>query len=256
MSKCAICKTSWTSQGMTLCPICGAKVEGEEIGTQTTRIQRPTQFHRPASIEGARQNKTNGTAVLTAPAAPAEVRKAEPTPAPVAPSQVAPPRVASPEGASSPVASPQIAPAPAAEPLVQDSVVLAAPQAAGAEKRLPAPARPLNAPLVLGLLALVAVLLLPVTLLFESHRILGILGFCASGFFVPFGPIAWMAGLGAEKRRREQGLRPESRVVVGRVLGQAGTLLLMAEVTAVLIVIAGLRLSGQLPGTFWISRHF
>jgi len=246
MSKCTICKTSWTSQGMTLCPICGAKVEGAEIGMQTTRIQRPTQVHRPTPIEGAKPNKTNGTAVLTAPAAPAEVRKAEPTPVPVAP-----PRVASPQ-----VASPPIAPAPAAEPQVQDSVVLTAPRPASAEKRLPAPARPLSAPLVLGVLSLVAVLLLPVTLAFESHRILGILGFCASGFFVPFGPIAWMAGLGAEKRRREQGLRPEARVVFGRVLGQTGTLLLMAEVTAVLILIAGLRLSGQLPGTFWVNRHF
>jgi len=254
MSKCAICKTSWTSQGMTLCPICGAKVEGAEIGMQTTRIQRPTQVHRPTPIEGAKENKTNGTAVLTAPAAPAEVRKAEPAPVPVAPPHVAPPRGASPAIASPEVAPPQIAPAP--EPLVQDSVVLPMTRPAPAEKRLPSPARPLNAPVVLGVLALVSVLLLPVTLAFESHRILGILGFCASGFFVPFGPIAWIAGLGAEKRRREQGLRPEARVVLGRVLGQTGTLLLMAEVTAALILIAGLRLSGQLPGSFWVNRHF
>lgn len=225
MSKCAICKTTWTTQGMMLCPICGAKVEGAELGTQTTRIQRPTQVHRPIPIEGAQQNKTNGTAVLTAPAP--EIPKAEPAPPP-----------------------------PAPEPLIVDSVVLPSPRPASAEKKLPSPARPLNAPLVLGLLSLVAVLLLPATLVFESHRILGILGFCASGFFVPFGPIAWMAGLGAEKRRREQGLRPESRVVFGRVLGQAGTLLLMAEVTAVLILVAGLRLSGQLPGTFWVTRQF
>jgi hypothetical protein len=225
---------------MTLCPLCGAKVEGEPIATQTTRIQRPT------SITVVKPMKTNGTAVLTAPPPPPpEVRKPEPAPLPVAPK-------AAPLVQESVVVSTPAPAAPKADPFVQDSVVLRA----AVEKPLPAPARPLSAPLVLGVLALVAVLLLPVTLLFESHRILGILGFCASGFFVPFGPIAWMAGLGAEKRRREQGLRPEKRVVVGRVLGQAGTLLLMAEVTAVLVVIAGLRLSGQLPGTFWVTRHF
>ena len=246
MSKCANCKATWTSPGMTLCPLCGAKVEGEPISTQTTRIQRPT------PITAVKPMKTNGTAVLTAPAPPpAEVRRPEPAPPPVAPK--AAPLVQDPVVVSAPrPASAPLPEAPKAEPLVQDSVVLRA----AVEKPLPIPARPLSAPLVLGLLALVAVLLLPVTLLFESHRILGILGFCASGFFVPFGPIAWMAGLGAEKRRREQGLRPEARVVVGRILGQAGTLLLMAEVTAVLIVIAGLRLSGQLPGTFWVTRHF
>jgi hypothetical protein len=233
MSKCSICKTSWTSQGMTLCPICGAKVEGDEIATQTTRIRRPTQVHLAPPIVGDQQHKPNGTAVLTAPVAPVEVRKAEPDPVPAAP------------------------PRPPTAPIVlQDSVVLPATRPASAEKQLPSPSRPLSAPLVLGILALVAVLLLPVTLAFESNRILGILGFCACGFFVPFGPIAWMAGMGAEKRRREQGLRPEARVVVGRLLGQAGTLLLMAEVTAALILVAGLRLSGQLPGTFWVVRNF
>jgi hypothetical protein len=225
---------------MTLCPLCGAKVEGEPIATQTTRIQRPT------SIAAVKPMKTNGTAVLTAPLPPVEVHKPEPAPLPVEPK-------AAPVVQDSVVVPAPRPAAPIESPLVQDSVVLPAPAAV---KRLPVPARPLNAPLVLGLLSLVAVLLLPVTLAFESHRILGILGFCASGFFVPFGPIAWMAGLGAEKRRREQGLRPEARVLVGRALGQAGTLLLMAEVTTVLVVIAGLRLSGQLPGTFWVSRHF
>jgi hypothetical protein len=244
MAKCAICKTSWTSQGMTLCPICGARVEGADIGMQTTRIQRPTQF------VGTTETKANGTAVLKAPPAPApaivaEARKVEPVPAPVA--------LPTPTAAA-PVPIP--APAKTEEPFIQDSVVLPAPRIAAAETRLPSPARPLSAPLVLGILSLVAVLLLPVTLAFESHRIVGILGFCATGFFVPFAPIAWMAGLGAEKRRREQGLRPESRVVVGRLLGQAGTLLLASEVTVGLILVAGLRLAGNLPATFWVTRHF
>jgi hypothetical protein len=213
---------------------------------QTTRIQRPTQF------VGTKETKANGTAVLTAPPAPAaapviaaEIRKAEPAPAPVAP----PPPTPS-------AAIPAPVPAETEEPFIQDSVVLPALRPAAAETRLPSPARPLSAPLVLGVLSLVAVLLLPLTLAFESHRIVGILGFCASGFFLPFAPIAWMAGLGAEKRRREQGLRPESRVVAGRLLGQAGTLLLVSEVTVGLILIAGLRLAGNLPATFWVTRHF
>jgi len=119
------------------------------------------------------------------------------------------------------------------------------------ERELPKAARPLNGPLILGILSLITGILLPITLAFESNRVLGIMGFCLSGFFVPFSPIAWIAGLAAEKRRREQGLRPESRVVLGRLLGQWGTLLLVTEVTAALLLIAGLRLAGKLPHTFW-----
>jgi hypothetical protein len=99
-------------------------------------------------------------------------------------------------------------------------------------------------------------ILLPATVFFESHRIFGIIGFCMSGFFMPFAPIAWMAGLSAEKRRREQVLRPEGRVVFGRHLGQWGTLLLVAELTAALILIAGLRLAGSFPMTFWQQHQF
>lgn len=93
------------------------------------------------------------------------------------------------------------------------------------------------------------------TLAYESHRIMGILGFCLSGFFIPFSPIAWIAGLGAEKRRRRQGLHPEYRVTAGRLLGQWSTLFLITEGAAVLILIAVLRLSGKLPSSFWMTQY-
>jgi hypothetical protein len=111
--------------------------------------------------------------------------------------------------------------------------------------------RPLNGPLILGCLAYVAVVMLPITMAFESHRVVGILGFTLAGFFAPFAPIAWLAGLAAEKRRRDQGLRPEGRVTLGRLLGQWGTLLLIAQVTFGLIAIAAMRLSAKFPPSFW-----
>jgi hypothetical protein len=40
-------------------------------------------------------------------------------------------------------------------------------------------------------------------------------------------------------------------VSLGRILGQWGTLLLVAEVTVALVGIAALRLSGRFPVTFW-----
>jgi hypothetical protein len=118
-------------------------------------------------------------------------------------------------------------------------------------KELRVASRPVNGPLILGFLAFVAVGLLPLTLAFESHRVIGILGFTLTGFFAPFAPIAWMAGLTAEKRRREQGIRPEGRVRLGRLLGQWGTLLLVTQTTLALIAIAAMRLSAKFPPSFW-----
>jgi hypothetical protein len=116
---------------------------------------------------------------------------------------------------------------------------------------LPSPSRPLHGPLILGALSYLGVLLLPLTIAFESHRVLGVLGFCMAGFFAPFAPIAWLVGLTAEKRRRDQGLRPEPPVSLGRLLGQWGTLILVSEVTLALIGIAALRLAGRFPVSFW-----
>ncbi len=118
---------------------------------------------------------------------------------------------------------------------------------------LPEPIHPLNGPIVLGSLALVTVILLPLAAAFESSRVFGVLGFCLSGFFLPFAPIAWIVGLATERRRREQRLRPERRVVIGRLLGQWGTLLLIAEGSIGLLLIAALRLAGKFPTTFWAS---
>jgi len=119
------------------------------------------------------------------------------------------------------------------------------------QKDLPSPTRPLVTPLILGSLAFVPVLLVPLTTAFEGTRVLGVLGFCMAGFFAPFAPIAWMVGLAAEQRRRDQRLRPERAVTLGRMLGQAATLILVAELSIALIAVAALRLSGSFPSSFW-----
>jgi hypothetical protein len=118
-------------------------------------------------------------------------------------------------------------------------------------KELRTSSRPLNGPIILGCLAYVSVLILPVAMAFESNRVIGILGFTLAGFFAPFAPIAWLVGLAAEKRRREQGLKPEGRVTLGRLLGQWGTLLFVAQATLGLIAIAAMRLSSKFPPSFW-----
>jgi hypothetical protein len=228
---------------------------------------------RKTSMVKASAARTNGTAVLEAPAEPRkpEPRKDDtplPEPIPVGPESEPPLRIS-----VFPKAEPQAAPppgdpfdsapplpsrkSPESRPTVRvDASVVLMPSSPVVRRDLPVSSRPLNAPLILGILATITGVLLPLTIAFEHHRILGILGFCMSGFFVPFAPIAWIAGLSAEKRRREQGLRPERRVVIGRMLGQWGTLLLVAEVTAALILIAGMRLAGSFPSTFWSPQQF
>jgi hypothetical protein len=134
--------------------------------------------------------------------------------------------------------------------LVDASVLIDAVRPGRSQKPLPLPARPLTAPLVLGVFAAFTGVLVPLTLALESNRIFGILGFCVSGLLLPLAPMAWMAGLAAERRRREQGLRTERRVVVGRLLGQWGTVLLAAEGTIGLILVAALRIVGKFPISF------
>jgi hypothetical protein len=261
--------------GMTLCPICGSKVGPE------TRVLEPSQEKlqpeaapaRKTSMIKAASGKTNGTAVLEAPAEPRkpDPRKDDtpaPEPIPPRPESDPPLRISvfpKPEPHAAPPpgdpfdSAPPVMPkrSPESKPTVRvDASVVLMPMSPAGRKDLPVSSRPLNAPLILGILATITGMLLPVTIAFESNRILGIIGFCMSGFFVPFAPVAWIAGLSAEKRRREQGLRPERRVVIGRMLGQWGTLLLIAEVTAALILIAGMRLAGKFPPTFWSTQSF
>lgn len=222
MASCSICKTTWSSAGMTLCPMCGAKVEG---GVPELVMSRAS---------GHRESGSNGAAIaMLAPERPkTELRS---------------PQTDADTRLEIPVMFPVTASTSVSEAPTKVQV---------SDPPPPAPPRPSNAPLFLGLLALVPGLLLPATLLFEGHRILGILGFCLTGFMVPFAPIGWMAGLSAEKSCRAQCLRPGFRIVFGRVLGQAGTLLLTAEVMGVLLLIAGLRLAGRFPVTFWSTTTY
>jgi len=240
MSKCKNCCTSWTSLGMPICPICGTKVD-ESLSPSGIMKALERKNGRAADPPSAI------TAVLEAPTETVVLRAADPDPGPEkldfavetimlksVPTLDVPKK------------------APEAPSNVEDaSVILLG--SAPHDADLPDPVHPLNGPIILGSLALVTVVLLPLAAAFESSRVFGVLGFCLSGFFLPFSPIAWIVGLGAEQRRREQRLRPERRVVIGRLLGQWGTLLLIAEGTIGLLLVAALRLGGKLPATFWAS---
>jgi hypothetical protein len=214
MVKCAKCGTGWTSSGLPLCPICGTRVPAPTPPPDPVPlIEMPAAEPEPESETAlAPAPRKNGTAVLPAPV----VKKEEPV---VAETRL---KLLDPSAADIPV-----------------------------QKDLPAPTRPLVGPLVLGSLAFVPALLLPVTVAFEATRVLGVLGFCMAGFFAPFAPIAWIVGLVAERRRRDQGLRPERSVTLGRTLGQAATMVLVGELTVGLIAISALRLSGRFPSSFW-----
>lgn len=251
MATCTKCETFWTTAGMTHCPVCSTAVDTEEVVTEPSR----------EVVKTATTRRNNGTAVLEKPKDPPRPKtRPLPTPEP----EPGPPPIPMPPiikeepikvtmfpKPEKPVEPVEVAAGdPMGDPMSVDaSVTLMKP--AVESKSLPMPARPLNGPLILGLLAAVTAVMLPVTMAYEDHRIIGIIGFCLSGFFLPFAPIAWIAGLSAEKRRREQQLRPERRVVVGRVLGQVGTMLLVAEATVALVLIAGFRLAGSFPSTFW-----
>jgi hypothetical protein len=287
MVKCATCGTAWTSSGLPLCPVCGTRVEGQVTTSSSPkedqRLEPTLSINYDSSDVGARKS-SNGSAVLELSP---QLRKSESgtlvvftevDPVPVqALVQDPKPELHRFQQLKKVDLAPAIAtPAPAPtlneagpipktvlETLKHKTALFRIPQASDASailtvraeaKILPTPATRMNGPLILGLLAFVPVLLLPLTFAFEGTRVLGILGFCMSGFFTPFAPIAWIVGVSAEKGRRDEGLRSEGRIVVGRWLGQAATLILIAEMTLALVGIAVLRLSGQFPGTFW--RYF
>ncbi|HVE39531.1 MAG TPA: hypothetical protein VNM14_06555 [Planctomycetota bacterium] len=284
MVKCHKCGTGWTSQGLPICPICGARVEEPAAAAKVAAAPVAAVVEKAAATRSA---------VLEAPAEPPKVQLKKVDPVPFVPTVKIPEPVAQPRVEAPKLQIQKVEPAPSepvaksvepakprleAEPVVQ-TVVMKAP-APKTEIRQEAPvtesyeferlqlsdpsalslpvmrelrttSRPLNGPLILGALAYLGVFLLPLTVAFESSRVLGVLGFCMTAFFAPFAPIAWMAGLSVEKRRREQGLRPENPVALGRLLGQWATLLLVSEVTLALIAIAALRLSGRFPFSFW-----
>ena len=232
MTKCAKCGTGWTSSGLPLCPICGTKVP-EPVAAAPARVADPIPLIEMPAAEPAIAARQSAVAVLERPP---EIRKPRTEILPV-PEPEPPPVLLKKEFPVDP------------EPRLR----LVDPSAADipVQRDLPSPTRPLIGPLVLGGLAFVPALLVPLTAAFEATRVLGVLGFCMAGFFAPFAPIAWMVGLAAEQRRRDQGLRPERTVTLGRKLGQAATLALVGELTLLLIAVAALRLAGKFPGSFW-----
>jgi len=306
MLKCAACGAAWTSLGMTLCPMCGAKVEKPPGVSESGRHERipapkapvaeppklvlssvlpilpPPPPEPPAppppkvapaapalsdfgfdkitiSPEPAVESKPKEQAPLAPPKADPEIVDEDDSWYCSLPAVAPPPKRAQPALRKHAPIKPSTAPPPpsaastAITELMDASVLVdrIRPTPRPVSKPPPAPARPLSLPLVLGVVAVLAGLLLPLTAALERHRIVGVLGFCVCGLLLPLAPLAWIAGLAAERRRREQGLRAERRVVVGRLLGQWGTVVLAAEGTIALLAVAALRLVGKIPITFW-----
>jgi hypothetical protein len=279
MSKCITCGASWTTAGLALCPICGAKVGAAGDGA-ADRLKPELSGARIAAAASSPSGRLHRGTTVRMPMEPSGAPRPVPPVPPAPKSEEKSPLVKAPEPRApevpedkSPKATEDKSPAPksaeprpepadrAREPRPESPMRVSTRLIDSSVKVLPAemttvpvPERPMNGPVILGALAWVTGLLLPLTLIFEGNRVFGVLGFCMSGFFVPFAPIAWIAGLMAERRRNEQGLQAEPRVVLGRLLGQWATLLLIAEVTLALILIAGLRLAGKLPSTFWVKN--
>ena len=68
MSKCGKCGTSWTSLGMTMCPICGAKVEGPSPSArEACSPARTTKSARREKKQQAAYDPSASTTVLEAP---------------------------------------------------------------------------------------------------------------------------------------------------------------------------------------------
>ena len=272
MVKCHNCGTGWTSAGLPLCPVCGTKVPSAEPAAAEPAPAAPPSYAAPIPAVSQEAVGKTASAVLEVPVK-AEPAKSAPYSFPVIKRPDPPPPAASetpkpPEPfifktlkrAEEPPRedAPEKTPAAAPDVIAKEKPVNLQPIDASAAnlpiqqlKELRISSRPLNGPLILGCLAYVSVLILPFAMAFESHRVIGILGFTLAGFFAPFAPIAWLVGLAAEKRRRDQGLRPEGRVTLGRLLGQWGTLLFVAQATVALIAIAAMRLSSKFPPTFW-----
>jgi len=317
MLKCAACGAAWTSLGMTLCPMCGAKVE-QPLGVSESGRHERIPAPKPAVAEPPRPILSSALPLpvsgpsdkppvveppkpilgsVLPPPPPKKAAKPAPkvVPAVSAPSDVGFDRITFTEPSVAPSTKrasegrpvkplrleeddswycslPSVAPPPKQSPpaLRQQAPIESVPPSAAstaitelmdasvladrvpaaprpAAKRLPAPARPLTVPLVLGVIAPLAGLLLPLTAAMERNRIVGVLGVCVCGLLVPLAPLAWIAGLAAERRRREQGLRAERRVVVGRLLGQWGTFVLAAEGAIALLTVSAMRLVGKLP---------
>src|SRR5436190_7698091 len=147
MFKCNKCGTSWTSSGLPLCPICGAKVAAPGAPLKEAALRDP----EPHRLQVSAREASSRTAVL----APPDLEKRSATPSPVA----APgPSIARVE--SIPVPEPP----PVSRPLAiaKDPEVMPFP-----------PLSSVNGPLLLGFLAQATVCLLPLTILFERHRVLG-----------------------------------------------------------------------------------
>ncbi len=225
LRKCAKCATRWTTD-LAVCPICDTKAEEEAAPRDGARMVR-------AALRSGQDSPPMETYVGTATAqftGPVIPQTRTPSP---------PPPIVKP-------AAPRQAEALAA---------VEAPKPAAPQAKIP-PIWTLFAcgPLVLGGLALVTVVLMPVALALEGHRVFGILGFFAGGFFAPFAPIAWLVGQAYEDRYRDLGLDPDPLVRRGKRLGMWATFLLVAEFAAILILVVALRLGGKFPASFWAAN--
>jgi hypothetical protein len=231
MVKCAKCGTAWTSSGLPLCPVCGTREEEPFASSKTPKEDRrpdPELVIRCASLDSSGSKPSNGSAVLEVPPelrrsgsripvqlnavdqAPVQdpnpepyvflIKEVEPTPESEPVSALVPTLNKASFMPESPLET-RILRIPVA---IDASAIL--PVQAGA-KNLPAPARPMNSPLILGFLAcLVPALILSITLALLSLE----------------GP-AGSLRVRPDGRRRASGTAPGSHSLGGRPAATADT---------------------------------
>lgn len=78
-----------------------------------------------------------------------------------------------------------------------------------------------------------------------SIFVFGLLGFLICGVL---GIVAWVQGNGYRRACQEQGVEPEGLATAGWILGIIGTILLIFQIGAIILIIAGSALTmGNIP---------
>jgi hypothetical protein len=204
------------------CAFCGIEGEEQPMSTHTGRLPEA-----PAPAAQAEPEKPEAAvAVAEATPVPPTHADAEPTPLPEtkAPATLEPP----PSAVEKPVERPSVENRP-------DPVMLP-----------PAPLVPSSTvPLVFGLLGFAACVVLPIAMLPESSRVVGILSDLGAAILLPFAPLAWFAGHRYEERCFKLGFNPARSGRSGRLLGMVVTILITLEGSVVAFIAALQRISAR-----------
>jgi len=277
VKKCPKCGSVWYT-ALVKCAFCG--IEGEELPVPVSpsrlAIDRPGPSGAPAEVPKAPSEVKS----VEAPPAGAEPAKVPPPAPPPTSAQNLPDHPVSVESENKKAPEPSTVILPVEDKLIAgrepqgelsssaqkapSNGPTAAPQSAKPIARNPlsigprpdpelsAPPAPripsATVPLVYGWLSILAWLLLPALVYLGAHRIPQILGLLAWAALAPFAPFAWFSGQRYLDRCRELGFRPVTSARTGKILGIVSTFILLFEASLLAVLIAIIRLTGQLSG--------